>query len=287
MNKKAIAIIVLLILIIGGISYYAMEQTQKNKEMSELFAVEKQEMENEYDSFAKQYNELQIRINNDSLQFKLEAEKIKTQRLLEELRQVKSTNTAEILRLKRELATVRAVLRSYVIQIDSLNRINEALTKENHEVKEKYTAATVQISNLSQEKKTLNEKVNLAAQLDATGISIAPLDKKGKRTNKISKVKTLAIHFTIVKNITAETGNRTIYIRIAKPNNEILSKNGDTFAYENKQLTYSVKKYIEYTGEEQTVTAYWNVEEYLPAGTYTVHLFADGVMIGKGSCSIE
>ncbi len=73
MNKKAIAIIVLLILIIGGISYYAMEQTQKNKEMSELFAVEKQEMENEYDSFAKQYNELQIRINNDSLQFKLEA----------------------------------------------------------------------------------------------------------------------------------------------------------------------------------------------------------------------
>lgn len=288
MKKNAIAVLVLiLILVVGGLSYYAYDQTRKNKEMSELFAVEKQEMENEYDSFAKQYNELQIRINNDSLQYKLEAEKIKTQRLLEELRQVKSTNTAEIIRLKKELATVRAVLKSYVIQIDSLNRLNEALTKENIEVKEKYTAATVEISNLAQEKKTLNEKVNLAAQLDATAISIAPLDKKGKRTNKVSKVKSLAINFTIVKNITAGTGNRTIYVRIAKPNNEILTKSEDTFPYENKQLTYSIKKFIEYTGEEQSVTVYWNVEEYLPAGKYQVYLFADGVMIGQGSQSIE
>ena len=90
------------------------------------------------------------------------------QRLLEELRQVKSSNAAEITRLKKELKTVRAVLRSYVMQIDSLNRINEALTTENKEVKKKYSEATRQINTLAQEKKTLNEKVTLAAQLDVT-----------------------------------------------------------------------------------------------------------------------
>ena len=80
--------------------------------MSELFAVEKLEMENKYTTFATQYDELQIQINNDSLREKLESEKLKTQRLLEELRQVKTSNAAEIMRLKKELKTVRAVLRT-------------------------------------------------------------------------------------------------------------------------------------------------------------------------------
>ena len=85
--------------------------------------------------FATQYDELQVQINNDSLRERLESEKLKTQRLLEELRQVKTSNAAEIMRLKKELKTVRAVLRTYVIQIDSLNKLNQALAEENQEVK--------------------------------------------------------------------------------------------------------------------------------------------------------
>jgi predicted RNase H-like nuclease (RuvC/YqgF family) len=287
-NKKFIIIIVLLIVIIGGVSFFAFRQVQENKEMTELFAIEKEEMENEYTTFATQYDELQVQINNDSLRQKLESEKLKTQRLLEELRQVKTSNAAEIMRLKKELKTVRAVLRSYVIQIDSLNRINEALTTENKEVKKKYSEATRQINTLAQEKKSLNEKVTLAAQLDATNISIQPMNKRGKSAKKVKDVKKIAVSFTLVKNITAKTGERTLYIRIAKPDNEVLSKNAsDTFAYENRQLEYSIKKYIEYTGEEQTVTVYWDVEEYLPAGTYKVYIFADGTMIGQQSFGMK
>ena len=287
-NKKFIIIIVLLIVIIGGVSFFAFRQVQENKEMTELFAIEKEEMENEYTTFATQYDELQVQINNDSLRQKLESEKLKTQRLLEELRQVKTSNAAEIMRLKKELKTVRAVLRSYVIQIDSLNRINEALTTENKEVKKKYSEATRQINTLAQEKKSLNEKVTLAAQLDATNISIQPMNKRGKSAKKVKDVKKIAVSFTLVKNITAKTGERTLYIRIAKPDNEVLSKNAsDTFAYENRQLEYSIKKYIEYTGEEQNLTVYWDVEEYLPAGTYNVYIFADGTMIGQQSFSMK
>ena len=287
-NKKLIIIIILLIAIIGGVSFFAFYQVKENKEMTELFAIEKEEMENEYTTYATQYDELQVQINNDSLRQKLEHEQLRTQRLLEELRQVKSSNAAEITRLKKELKTVRAVLRSYVMQIDSLNRINEALTTENKEVKKKYSEATRQINTLAQEKKTLNEKVTLAAQLDATNITIQPKNKKGKTAKKVKDVKKIAVSFTLVKNITAQTGERTLYVRIAKPDNEVLSKNAsDTFPYENRNLSYSIKKYIEYTGEEQTVTVYWDVEEYLPAGTYKVYIFADGTMIGQQSFNMN
>ncbi len=287
-NKIQIIIIVLLIAIIGGVSFFAFNQVKENQEMTELFAIEKEEMENEYTTFATQYDELQVQINNDSLREKLAAEQLRTQRLLEELRQVKSSNAAEIMRLKKELKTVRAVLRSYVVQIDSLNRINEALTTENKEVKKKYSEATRQINTLAQEKKSLNEKVTLAAQLDATNITIVTKNKKGKATDKVKNVKKIAVGFTIVKNITAKTGERTLYIRIAKPDNEVLSKSAsDTFTYENRELAYSIKKYIEYTGEEQTVTVYWDVEEYLPAGTYNVYIFADGTMIGQQSFKMK
>ena len=221
------------------------------------------------------------------MSFPKNCEKLKTQRLLEELRLVKTTNAAEIMRLKKELKTVRAVLRSYVIQIDSLNRLNESLMAENKEVKSKYTAATAQINNLSQEKKNLNEKVSLAAQLDATNIVAQPLNKRGRKANKVKDVKKIAISFTIVKNITAQTGNRTLYVRIAKPDNEILSKGNTTFAYENTNITYSIKKYIEYTGDEQNVTVYWDVEEFLPGGRYTVYIFADGNMIGQNSFEMK
>ena len=287
-NKIQIIIIVLLIAIIGGVSFFAFNQVKENQEMTELFAIEKEEMENEYTTFATQYDELQVQINNDSLREKLATEQLRTQRLLEELRQVKSTNAAEITRLKKELKTVRAVLRSYVVQIDSLNRINEALTTENKEVKKKYSEATRQINTLAQEKKSLNEKVTLAAQLDATNINIVTKNKKGKATDKVKNVKKIAVGFTIVKNITAKTGERTLYVRIAKPDNEVLCKSAsDTFTYENRELAYSIKKYIEYSGEEQTVTVYWDVEEYLPAGTYKVYIFADGTMIGQQSFSMK
>ena len=282
-NKKLIGAIIILIIIVAGVSFLAVNEFRKNKEMTEVFAVEKQEMENDYSTFAAQYDELQIQINNDSLREKLESEKLKTQRLLEELRQVKTTNAAEILRLKKELKTVRAVLRTYVIQIDSLNRLNAALMEENKEVKSKYSAATAQINTLSEEKKSLNEKVTLASQLDATNISVLPMNKRGKKARKVKDVKKIAISFTIVKNITAETGNKTLCVRIAKPDNEILSKGNTTFAYEDKEITYSIKKYIEYTGEEQSVTVYWDVEEFLPSGTYNVYIFAEGNMIGQNS----
>lgn len=291
-NKKQkivlLAAMALLLTTATVLGVLLLQSKQKNSEMQELFAIEKEELESEYSSFAMQYDELKIRITNDSLQTKLEQEKLRTQQLLEELKQTKAENAAEITRLKKELKTVRAVLRSYVLQIDSLNALNENLKKENKRVNEKYREASRKIDALASAKEELAEKVNLASQLDAMGIKMTPVKKSGKSVSKLKRAKQLEINFVITKNITASTGNKTVYARIMQPSQEVLTKSrSNTFLYENREIGYSMKRDIEYTGEEQEVTMYWDIEEFLQPGTYRLFLFTDGVMIGSGSYEFE
>ena len=283
MDKKTkiiLSIVTLLVAaVVGFLIYTLREKMLESQQMLELAEMDKREMENEYEQFAMQYNEMMTQINNDSLVQQLEIEQKHTEELLEELRRVKSSDAAEIMRLKKELATLREVLRSYVLQIDSLNRMNEALTQENTNLKTQNEQARQHISNLSSQNESLSDKVAIASQLDATGIYAEGRNKKGKAAKKIKDVKKFVIGFNIARNVTTATGIRSLYVRITTPTGDVLSKGG-TFAYENRQLEYSIRKDIEYTGEEQSVVVYWDVAEALSAGNYRVDIFADGHNIG-------
>ena len=278
----------LLILLLIGVTILLISEKQTNKELVMEFNLDKEDLENQYTDFARQYDELKLTVSNDSLSVLLEQEQLKTQRLLEELRTVKSSNATEIRRLKKELTSLRKVMIGYINQIDSLNRLTAQQKEIIADVTQKYNAASRQISNLSEEKKNLTKTVTLAAQLDATNISVQPTNRRGKTAKKVKDIVKFKINFSIVKNITAETGERTLYIRITKPDNDVLTKSpSNTFPYENRELVYSIKKYIEYNGEEQTVTVYWDVEEYLYAGTYRVDIFTDGTLIGSQSFNLN
>ena len=280
MEKKIwIPIALVALLLLGGIAYLYVsldEQKKVNQDMQELAELDKKE------KFAQQYSEMKTQINNDSIVEQLTQEQLKTQKLLEELRNVRATDAREITRLKKELATCRAVIRSYVLEIDSLNRLNQNLTAENTRVKGQYEEATRRIESLNTEKSSLSEKVAIAAQLDAVGISLSLNDKKGKNTKKIEKAKNLQVNFSIAKNVTASNGVKTLYVRIQTPNGQTLT-NGGTFTYENRSLQYSMKKQVEYTGNETPVSMFWNISEFLSEGTYKVSIFADGHLIGSRS----
>ena len=291
-GKAGLVIAILAIVLLADAVVYLFKDGQdKNREieeMTQLFEIEKEEMENEYSGFAMQYDEMKVHISNDSLIRQLDKEKQRTQQLLEELRQTKATNAAEITRLKKELATVREVMRTYVAQIDSLDRINKQLARENTRVRQQYQEQTKVVEQLTVDKEKAEEKVALASQLDAAAITVTPRNKRGKEEKKVKNVTQFMVNFTIVKNITVKTGEKIVYLRLTKPDGEPLVKDaGNTFQYENVALEYSAKKYIEYTGEQQEVTMYWDVEEYLSAGTYTAYLFVDGVMIGEQSVTLN
>lgn len=292
-NKHIIALAVLLIAILGGLTaWLAIAHTQdaKDKEeltqLKELAEMEKQEMANEYQNFANQYNEMKMQINNDSLVAQLEAEQKRAEELLKELERTKSSDAKEIMRLKNELNTLRAILRDYVRQVDSLQQVNTQLQGENQNLRTANEQQQQHINNLTDEKTALAEKVTIAAQLDATGIHAQGNNKKGKSTEKVKDVKKFVISFNISRNVTAQAGNRSIYVRISTPTGDVLS-HGGTFKYENRNIEYSIRKDIEYTGEETSVTVYWDVAETLSAGTYRADIFADGNNIGHTTFTLK
>lgn len=290
MNKKVIALLaVVIILLLGGVAYLAYtlnEQKQVNKDMQELAALEKQEMENEYQQFADQYSEMKTRINNDSIVAQLTREQERTQQLLSELKRTKAEDAAEITRLKKELATVRAILRSYVLQIDSLNQLNAELVNENNRVRSELAESNQQNMALSSSNMSLSEKVAIASQLNATSIRLTPLNKKGKDNKYLKKARVLDVSFVISRNVTAENGARDVYVRITTPTGDVLN-GGGTFSYEDRQLAYSMKRTIEYTGQETPVSTIWVINETLPEGSYNVSIFVDGNMIGTRNFMFE
>lgn len=290
MNKKIlIPLVIVIILLLGGVGvlYYNLhKQRQENTEMEKLADLDKKEMENEYQQFANQYSEMKTQINNDSIVAQLTQEQERTQRLLTELRNTKSSDAREIARLKRELATVRKVLRSYVIQIDSLNRLNQNLTAENSRIRGQYAEANRQIEGLNTERASLSEKVAIAAQLDATGISMTPLNKRGKRTKRLKKAKRFQVNFAIARNVTAASGMKTVYVRVTTPAGTLLG-NAGSFNYENRSLSCSAKRSIEYSGRETSVSLYIDVNQTLQSGTFNVSIFADGNMIGSRNFSFD
>ncbi len=287
-NQILVAIIVTLLVAMGIAAYFIFNQKSQLEEMQQVNEISKQQLEDEYASIDTQYEGFKISIKNDSLLQQLSNEQSKVQRLREELRTVKATDKAEISRLTNELASLRKILKSYVAQIDSLNRANERLTKEKEEISTKYQETTRTLNQVSQEKANLNEKVTRAAKLDATAINVQATNLKGKVQKKIKKVEQFIVSFTITKNITAEPGERTIYVRIMKPDDDVLVKNrANTFPYENGNIQYSIKRVIEYGGEEVNVSLFWKVEEFLMPGTYRVDIFADGNKIGSRSFTLE
>ena len=287
-TPQLIAIIGVLLLVLAVSVFYIASKNKQIGTMQQQFSIDKQELEDEYEAISMQYEGFKFSVQNDSLLYKLENEQAKVQRLQEQLKMTDAANKAEISRLKNELATLRRILKSYVQQIDSLHRLNTELQEKNVQITEQYQRTSRTLTQVSQEKQQLTEKVTLASKLDATGIAVSAVNARGKEQKRLSRSTQFVVSFLITKNITAEPGERTIFVRIMAPDGSILTKDpGSTFKYENGNLQYSMRRIVEYGGEEIPVTMYWDIEEFLMAGTYKADIFADGNLIGSRSFTMQ
>ena len=292
-NKKTILIIsIAIVLLLSGVIIYLISRVRNTEkemlEMVEMASYEKEQLENEYTDMALEVEGQMLKIDNDSIFRLLEKEKKRVQLLLEELRTVKVTNARRIAELKEELASVRKVTKYYIAQVDSLNRVNEVLKKENIEVREKMSIATKTIDTLMLQKDKLSQTVRIASQLEAKNIVVDLLNDKGRKTKYVRKVDNIRVSFSISKNITASVGNKYIYLRIATPDGQVLVKNdANKFLFEDNEIAYSSNKEIEYSGEELQCIIYYKVTETLIEGNYRADLFVDGHLIGTEEFVIE
>ena len=233
-TPQLIAIIGFLLLVLAVAVFYIASKNKQIGTMQQQFSIDKQELEDEYEAISMQYEGFKFSVQNDSLLYKLENEQAKVQRLQEQLKMTDAANKAEISRLKNELATLRRILKSYVQQIDSLHRLNTELQEKNVQITEQYQRTSRTLTQVSQEKQQLTEKVTLASKLDATGIAVSAVNARGKEQKRLSRSTQFVVSFLITKNITAEPGERTIFVRIMAPDGSILTKDpGSTFKYEN------------------------------------------------------
>ena len=260
-----------------------LQQKTEMKEMVELMEFEKEQLEDEYEELAIQFDGYQTPdIHNDSLVELLSQEKQRVQDLLEELRITKVTNARRIAELKKELATVRQVMVSYVHQIDSLDRTNKRLVAENQQVKQQYQEVARQAKQLEKERTQLAEVVSRASMLEISHFQMTPLNKRDRKTSIYNQIQKLQFDYTVGRNITNKPGMKTIYMRITRPDGEIMQKNiNDVFRFENSDIAYSVSNDFEYAGEEISGSLYWQVEEILQVGWYNADFFVDGELIGS------
>ena len=282
-----IVVLAVLLVTLGLLTYYQHEQMS---EIVEQMEIEKEELQEEYEDLAIQFDGYQsLDIRNDSLQDLLSREQQRVQDLLEELRVTKATSARRIAELKKELATVRAVMKDYVRQIDSLNATNARLTEENQQLAINNRQMREQNSQLTQANTALTETVTRAAMLEITSCSFALLNKADRKTKIVSQAHKVQFDFVIAKNITCAPGLKDLYARVITPQGDLLGytepadgeEDEQLFAFENEQIPYSITRQIEYTGEEYHGTCYLPVTQEIQKGFYTIDFFCDGNLIGS------
>ena len=285
--KKGVfwTILILLLLAIGGLGYLYWNQRTELTELVEQMTIEKEELQEEYEDLAIQFDGYQqMDIKNDSLQDLLSREQQRVQDLLEELRQTKASNARRIAELKKELATVRSVMKDYVRQIDSLNATNARLTEENQIVRRENQQVKEQNTQLTTANAQLTETVTRASMLEVTSCTLTMLNKNDKKTKMASNVRKFQFDYIIAKNITCTPGLKNLYARVMDPQGNLMNENPDhLFAFESGEIPYSMVQNIEYTGEAYSGTCFCALrdKEEVQKGFYSIDFFCDGNLIGS------
>ena len=283
-NNGLLALIGLLVIVsaVGWYMYFDMKG-EKTEVITQLVGVtdEKEQVTNDLKELIVQYEDMKS--DNDTVNQKLAEEQARIEGLLEELNKVKKSNRWQIHKYKKELSTLRDIMKSYIYQIDSLNTMNISLRTENSSV----TAENKRIANENQQLETLTENlsstVEKAAVLRAINILPQGLKRKGKETNKISKLEKIKVCFTLAENAVAESGPQYVYLQIVNPTGKVLSGAQNAVTFGEKTIQYSDKREIEYANKDLDICVFWAKTEELNKGEYKVNVISNGYVIGSSA----
>ncbi len=286
-NKISYIIIAIALIVIAFVSYLYLDSKKQYEVVVTGLTEEKDILTDEYVSLATDFDSLSS--NNETLNLMLEQEREKIAQLIEEIKTVNATNSAKIREYKKELSSLRTVMKGFLVQIDSLNQRNTVLSKENKEYKKQYAKMQENFKVLEQQKEKLVEKVEVASQLETYGLEVEGLSSKGKSIRRIRNATKIKVCFTILKNITASVGKKNVYVRIMRPDQSLLIDALDNkFLFEGKQINYSATREIEYASQNLDVCLYYSAAEgELMPGKYVVDIFADGFNIGTGEFDLK
>ncbi len=276
----AVVITLAVIALLLGIKLYT--DNVKHNENLQYVEGERAKLERELNDLIVVYDTLKTQ--NDSLVQQLEAEQDRIRTLLKR----QASSTTKIKMYQRELETLRKVMKSYIVQIDSLNTRNRELTEENVQVRQELQKKSTEYEELSIKTHELSETVRFAQKLITTNIIAEGLNSNSKPKNRISKIEKIRVCFTIRENAVAEAGNKTIYLRISRPDEVVLSSpDAGIVDFDDQSIAYSAKRDLDYANEDIDLCIFWDATEELIPGTYFISLYAEGYEIGSASMALK
>jgi len=278
-------LIVVLVIIIGVMGYKLYVDSKELKRTNEanmLLKEEKVELEGKLNELIVEYDSLMT--ENDSINALLVSEQEKIRRLLK----YRASDATKIKMYKSELETLRKVMRSYIVQIDSLNTRNLELTAENIRVRTRLREVESDKDALSKRAEELSSQVQMASVLNAKNVVAYPMNNKSKPKDKINKVEKIKVCFTIRENNVAQPGTKDIYMRIIRPDDVVLASDmNDLFEYNGEQIVYTAVRELEYENSDIDMCIFWDKTETLIPGVYTTLLYAEGYEIGHTTFALK
>nr|NQU91210.1 hypothetical protein [Bacteroidota bacterium] len=291
-NKKSksiillvLSIILLIALVVVGYLYF------NTKSQVEVLMNEKEqvrvELQTELDALMKDHDQVKSDYGrlSDSLS-------VKDSIILADAKEIKQLLNYkwDYYQIKKKLDRLREVAQGYVIQLDSMYVVNEDLMEENERIRQNYRTEKNKNTELVEEKQELEQIVNNATIMRAYNIKSTGIRKRGpteRETDKARRTDRVRVCFTLGENPLLEAGRKTIYLRIARPDNVILTYDETdeyAFTYKGEKLQFSLKQSVDYKGEAQDVCLYWdkrNSDNEAMAGRYHVMVYTENEMIGE------
>jgi hypothetical protein len=256
--------------------YMYFDKKNKMAEMENVLTQEKDSLANELRHMVVAYDTL--RTNNDTLNAGLQRQKDKIVQLLS----LNASNVQLIKKYKSEITTMREIMKSYIVQIDSLNTRNKILVSENTEIKQQISQVRNTNTELSKVKEELTSKVEVASIIQAKDIVAVSLNKKRKETTRINLLDKLRICFTLRENALAQSGQKDVYMRVLRPDSLVITSSPDNlFDYKGNRIIYSATRQVDYMNQDIEVCIFLDNNGDFIVGNYSVELYLDDNIIGR------
>ncbi len=275
-----------LLVVVLAVAVYLLLDTRKNlnlvsadlAEKTEYFQIERDSLEGELRNIYVQYDSLET----DNLEIQIEMKQ--QQEKIDKLIAIQADDAYKIKMYKREMETIRSVLRSYIVQIDSLNMQNQELMAANKQLRNTERRLTTEKEQLEKDKTQLEEIKDLATTLQASEINLVMLNKRDKETSRIRTAVKVRMDLLLRANKVTTPGEKTIYLRIIRPDQVLLgSPEMEMFENNGEQIPASASRVITYENEDLPVSIFWTNDGEIVPGEHKVELFSEGKSIGTAS----
>jgi hypothetical protein len=276
---RIVIIILAVILVALSVVYFNMHRQQQAEYA--LLEEDRTKIQGDLDSLIVSFDDLKIQ--NDSIAANLE----EANQLMEQLKNERRLNYAKIRAYEKEVGTLRTVMQGYIRQIDSLNNINQQLTRENISYKKEISTAQLRAEMAEERAEELNNKVRVGAVIRARSITMQALNNRGKEVTRVKNAQRLYLDFALAANELAEPGNKAIYACVTSPEGYLIANNSaSTFTFEGEQKVYSAMREVDYECADLPVGIYFDGSGFTP-GTYRIELYVEGRLAGTAEVAMR